>query len=70
MFAEWMDDEQERIRAADMMAQRFVNEHWPEIEVAVLPPINGFSTWDVIRHRFSRRDEWVKLLQEFWRERV
>ena len=63
-------EEQERIRAADMMANRFVSEFWPQIEVAVLPPIDGFSSWDVIKRRHSRRDAWVRLLQEFWRERV
>jgi hypothetical protein len=67
---ERMWEEQERIRAADMMANRFVTEYWPQIEVAVLPPIDGFSTWDVIRHRSKQRDKWVSLLQEFWRERV
>jgi|ERR1700722_16193399 len=67
---ERMDDEQERLRAADMMAQRFVNEFWPLLEVTILPPMNGFQSWDVVKHRYERREEVKAMLQQFWRERV
>jgi len=70
MRAEIEQDEQERLRAADMMAKRFVDEFWPEIAVTILPPMNGFSSWDVIKHRYDRRDELVAMMQEFWRQRV
>lgn len=70
LAVEKMDDEQERLRAADMMAKRFVDEFWPEIEVAILPPVGGFSSWDIIKHRYDRRDELVSMMKEFWRERV
>lgn len=70
LFAEKMDDEQERLRAADMMARRFVDEFWPQIEVAILPSVKGFVSWDVMRPRYKCREEWESLLQEFWRKRV
>jgi hypothetical protein len=70
LAVEKMDDEQERLRAADMMAKRFVDEFWPEIEVAVLPPRSGFESWNIIKHRYERREEMVTMLQQFWRARA
>ena len=70
LYCERMEDEFERLRAADMMAKRFVDAFWPEIEVAILPPINGTSGWDIRRHRWDRRDEVMRMMQEFWREKV
>ena len=63
-------DEQERLRAADMMASRCLESLMPELQVCILPPIEGFSSWDIMKLRHKRRDAFEKLLKEFWRERV
>ncbi len=68
--AEHEQDEQERVRAADMMADKFVDEIWPLVEVTILLPVGGFSSWDVIKHKYERRDEFRNMLREFWREKV
>ena len=63
-------NEQERRRAADMMARHFVDQHWPDIEATILPPVEGCSNWDIVRHKSKVRGLWLDLMQKFWGEQV
>lgn len=67
---ERMEDELERIRAADMMAEHFVNSLWPTLLIAILPPSNGYSRWHIEKLQWMLRTGMLQLLQEFWREKV
>lgn len=68
--AEMEQDEKERLRAADMMADKFVENNWSLFEITILPPNGGLSSWDIFKHKCKIRDEMTKMIRNFWRERV
>lgn len=70
LYADRMEDEMERLRSADMMAKRFVDKYFPDIAVTICPPVDGYSSWEIRKLRWQKRDKMLEMLQQFWRERV